>query len=272
MVLRRSLIRWPSHTPGLLFLWIFTSLFKPLILASPTLSFSLSVCSPGLISEKEDKRTVNRTVSFCITLRFTYFSTCSSLFLSASSQEIAMLCNIILSKELCSSSPTAVWINYTLWIIPTLSPSVFHKSPVPCSQPTKTNRQKIFTFQSPHFTITLSFCHISEVLWHRGNEKVLEADQNILLVTLLPVYLYFPLYHFTFPKTQFPDLQNGKYSYHSIASSAKPSRKSVTVFSSKSRRRLGETEISNGYLNNGYLGSQPPIFPWPKFLFSFLIL
>lgn len=199
MVLRRSLIRWPSHTPGLLFLWIFTSLFKPLILASPTLSFSLSVCSPGLISEKEVNRTVNRTVSFCITFRFTYFSTCSSLFLSASSQEITMLCNNILSKELWSSFPTAVWINYTLWIIPTFSPSVFHKSPVPCSQPTKTNGQKIFTFQSPHFTIILSFCHISEVLWHRGNEKVLEADQNIIVGDPSPSIPLFSTFSLHFP-------------------------------------------------------------------------
>lgn len=135
----------------------------------------------------------------------------------------------------------------------------------------QTNKQKLFTV-SPSLLISLSPCPSVTSLWHRGNEKVLEADQNILLVTLLPIYLYFPLYHFTFPKTQFPDLQNGKYSYHSIASSAKPSRKSVTVFSSKSRRWLGETEISNGYLDNGYLDSQPPLFPWPKFLFSFLIL
>ena len=78
--------------------------------------------------------------SLCITFRFTDFSTCFSLFLSTSSQEISMLCNIILSRELWISSPTVVWINCTLRLIPTFSPSVFHKSPIPCPQNTKTKK------------------------------------------------------------------------------------------------------------------------------------
>lgn len=87
------------------------------------------------------------SASLCIAFRFTDFSTCSSLFLSASSQEISMLCNIIFSRELWISSLTAVWINCTLRLIPTFSPSVFHKSPIPCPQHTKTKNTstKYFT-------------------------------------------------------------------------------------------------------------------------------
>lgn len=102
VVLHWSLVRWPSHTPGLLLLQTFTSFFKSLIHAS-LLTLPLTLRSYFREGSQQNSFFLLLPVSLLDLL--TYLSTCSSLFLFASSQKIPMLCNIILSPKIRISSP-----------------------------------------------------------------------------------------------------------------------------------------------------------------------